>query len=141
MTSEQAMHKNKTIAAFLALIAGWGGVHRLYLRGFRDKLALLHLGCVAASALLMALMPQSNIFYRLLPVALSGIAGLIEGLTIGLMPDEKFDARFNPGSGRRSDSRWPLALVLVASMLVGASALIGAMARLSDLLYTGGIYG
>ena len=38
-------------------------------------------------------------------------------------------------------SRWPLAIVLVATLMFGAFGLIAAIARLFDLLYTGGIYG
>ena len=67
--------------------------------------------------------------------------GFIEALLLGVTPDEKFDAAFNAGSEGRSDSRWPLALLLVATMLVGATVLISTMARLFDLLYTGGAYG
>ena len=141
MSSTPKTHKNKTAATFLALAMGWGGAHRAYLRGTRDKLALLHLGAVAATVLLMALAPQANIFYRLLPLILSAIAGFVEALVIGLLPDEKFDARYNAGSGRQSDSNWPLALVLVATMLVGTTILIATISRLFDLLYTGGSYG
>jgi hypothetical protein len=141
MSSARTTHKNKTAATFLALIMGLAGVHRVYLRGARDKLALLHLCCLAASVLLMALAPQANIFYRLLPMILSAIAGFVEALVIGLMPDEKFDARYNAGSGRQSDSHWPLALILVATTMVGATTLIATISRLFDLLYTGGAYG
>ena len=116
-------------------------MHRVYLRGTRDKWALLHLASVGASCLLMAVAPQANLFYKLLPMIVSLLAGLLEGLVIGLMPDEKFDARFNAGSGRQSDSQWPLALILVITMMAGATGLIATISRLFDLLYTGGAYG
>jgi hypothetical protein len=141
MPSARTPHKNKTTATLLALVLGWGGIHRAYLRGASDRWALLHLASVPASALVLFLAPQANIFYQLLPMILSTISGLVEGLVIGLMPDEKFDARYNAGSGGRSDSNWPLALVLVVTMLVGAITLIATIARLFDLLYTGGAYG
>jgi hypothetical protein len=141
MSSPRTTHKNKTAAALLALMLGFVGVHRVYLRGARDKWALLHLASVAASVLVMVMAPQANLFYKLLPMIVSLLAGLLEGLVIGLMPDEKFDARFNAGSGRQSDSQWPLALILVITLMAGATALIATMARLFDLLYTGGAYG
>ena len=141
MSSPRTTHKNKTAAALLALMMGFAGVHRAYLRGTRDQWALLHLASLAASALVMALAPQSNLFYKLLPVIVSLLAGLLEGLVIGLMSDEKFDARFNAGSGRQSDSQWPLALILVITMMAGATGLIATISRLFDLLYTGGAYG
>jgi hypothetical protein len=134
-------HKNKTVAALLALLLGFAGVHRIYLRGARDKWALLHLASVAASALVVALAPHANPFYKLLPLIVSLLIGLLEGLVIGLMPDEKFDARYNAGSGRQSDSQWPLALILVITTMAGATALIATISRLFDLLYTGGAYG
>jgi TM2 domain-containing membrane protein YozV len=142
MPTNRRTHKNKTAAAFLALIMGWGGAHRAYLRGARDKWALLHFTALIASVLLLVLVgARVNIFYNLLPVILSAIAGFVEALVIGLMPDEKFDTRYNAGSGRTSDSKWPLALILVATMLVGTTALIATISRLFDLLYTGGAYG
>lgn len=141
MSSARTPHKNKTAATLLALVLGWGGIHRAYLRGAGDKWALLHLASVPASALVLFLAPQANVFYQLLPMIVSYIAGLLEGLVIGLMPDEKFDARYNAGSGGRSDSTWPLALILVITMLVGTTTLIATISRLFDLLYTGGAYG
>ena len=141
MPSAPTSHTNTTAATFLALILGWGGAHRMYLRGARDRLALLHLCAVAASIVLMVLLPRANLFYQLLPMIVSTIAGFIGALEIGLMQDEKFDACYNAGSGRQSDSHWPLALILVTTMLVGTTSLIATLARLFDLLYTGGAYG
>ena len=134
-------HKNKTLATLLAATVGAAGVHRVYLRGVRDQLAWLHVALIAATLVLLALAPAINLFYRLLPIIASMIAGFLQALVLGVMPDETFDAAFNPGSEGRSDSRWPLALVLVATMLVGATVLISTMARLFDLMYTGGAYG
>ena len=135
------MHKNKTIATLLAATLGTAGIHRLYLRGARDGLAWMHLALLALTAILLMSLPNINLFYRLLPLIASMIAGFLQALVLGVTPDEKFDAAFNPRSGGRSDSRWPLALLLVATMLVGATVLISTMARLFDLLYTGGAYG
>jgi TM2 domain-containing membrane protein YozV len=141
MSFAATTHKNKTVAAFLALVLGWAGAHRVLLRGSRDKWALLHFASLPASALLLFLAPHANAYYHLLPIILSYLAGLLEGLVIGLMPDEKFDGRYNPGSGRQSASNWPLALILVGMMLVGTTVLIATISRLFDLLYTGGAYG
>lgn len=134
-------HKNKTLATLLGAVLGALGAHRLYLRGRSDGLLWLHLALAAAALLLLAVLPSVNPFYCLLPLIASMIAGFLEALILGVMSDEKFDAAFNAGSGGRSDSRWPLALVLVLTMLVGATVLISTMARLFDLLYTGGAYG
>ena len=134
-------HKNKTLATLLALLLGGVGAHRFYLRGSFDKLGLLHVASLPIAGLIYGLMPQADVFYKLLPVLVSYSAAFIEGLVIGLVPDEQWDARFNAGSGRTSASQWPLALLLVGTMLVGAVVVIGTISRLFDLLYTGGAYG
>jgi hypothetical protein len=71
----------------------------------------------------------------------SAVAGYLEALIIGLTADEKFDATFNAGSGKQSDSHWILALILVMTMMGGTGVLIWTMARLVDLMSTGGAYG
>jgi len=91
--------------------------------------------------LLRQLFPEADWFYQILPLTLSSLGGFLEALVLGLMPDDKWDARYNAASGRLSDTGWPLAVVLVATLMLGAGVLIATMARLFDLLYTGGAYG
>ncbi|NRR31011.1 NINE protein [Oxalobacteraceae bacterium] len=139
--STLSSHTNKTFATLLAFLLGGLGLHRLYLRGAKDTWLWLHLGSVPACGLLLALFPQADWFYQSLPLILSILLGFLQALVLGLMPDEKWDARFNPASGRASDSNWPLALILVAALMLGAGGLILTISRLFDLLYTGGAYG
>lgn len=134
-------HKNKTFATFLALILGGLGTHRFYLRGPLDKLGLLHLASIPAAGMIIGLAPDANAFYKLLPILVSYVVGFLEALIIGLTPDDKFDAAFNAGSGKASNSSWILALLLVVTMLMGTTSLIGTISRLNDLLYTGGSFG
>lgn len=112
-------HKNKTLATFLAALFGGFGAHRFYLHGKKDVWAWVHL----------ALFP------------LSIFPAFIEALVIGLTPDEQWDATHNKESGRHSDSGWSLALILVLTFGGGAIAIITAIARTFDLLFTGGAYG
>jgi hypothetical protein len=114
-----AKHKNKTLATLLAFILGGLGLHRFYLYGKKDTWAWVHL--------------------FLFPFSV--YAGFIEALVIGLTPDEKWDAAHNPDSGRQSESGWPLAILLVLTVGLGAIAVIATMARTVDFLYTGGAYG
>ncbi|MFL6676458.1 MAG: NINE protein [Massilia sp.] len=134
-------HKNKTLATLLALALGGLGAHRFYLKGSVDRLGLLHLCSLPAAGLVYGLGHAPNPFWVLLPLLLSYIAGFIEALVLGLAPDEKWDAAYNAGSGRSSHSNWLIAVLLVATMLVGATVLIATISRLFDLLYTGGAYG
>jgi TM2 domain-containing membrane protein YozV len=134
-------HKNKTLASFLAVALGGFGVHRFYLRGPVDKLGLLHLCALPITGMVVGIAHDADPYYKLLPLIVSYLVGFLEALVIGLTPDEKWDAAHNPGSGRATRSNWVLALLLVATMLVGSTALIATIARLFDLLYTGGAYG
>ena len=134
-------HKNKTVATALAFLFGGLGFHRFYLKGSVDRLGLLHVCCLPVAGLVYGAGRGPNPFWVLLPILVSCIAGWIEALVLGLMPDEKWDARYNPASGRSSRSNWPVVLIVVLSTLVGATALIGTISRMFDLLYTGGAYG
>ncbi|WP_229414587.1 TM2 domain-containing protein [Zemynaea arenosa] len=134
-------HRNKTLATFLGLFLGSLGAHRFYLRSPVDRLGLLHLMSVPVCGLILGLAPHVDPFYKLLPLLISGIAAFLETLVIGLTSDEKFDAAYNAGSARQSDSSWPLALLLVLTLAVGATTVIATLSRLFDLLYTGGAYG
>lgn len=134
-------HKNKSFTVFLAFILGGAGAHRFYLRSSVDKLGLLHLCSLPIAGLIYGLLPEVNWFFKVLPIVVSSIIGFIEGLVIGTMSDEKFDANFNAGSAQRSDSGGILAILLVATMMTGAVVVIATMARLNDLLSTGGAYG
>ena len=134
-------HKNKTLATALAFLFGGLGAHRFYLRGSVDRLGLLHVCSLPVAGMVYGLGHAPNPFWTLLPVFISCIVGFIEALVIGLTPDEKWDAKFNNGSGRASDSHWVLAVLLVLTMLVGATAMIATLSRLFDLVYTGGAYG
>ncbi|MDC8757402.1 NINE protein [Janthinobacterium fluminis] len=136
-----ASHKNKTFASLLAFLLGALGAHRLYLGGKRDRWAWAHLAALPASLLVAVLAPEADWFYKVLPLTLSAIVGFLEALVLGLTPDDKWDAARNTGSGKQSASNWPLALLLVATLMVGAATLIATLARLFDLLYTGGAYG
>lgn len=134
-------HKNKTLATFLAVILGGLGAHRFYLRGSLDKLGLVHLASLPVTGLVVGLAPEADWFFKVLPLLLSYVVGFVEALVIGVTEDEKWDAAFNAGSGKRSNSKWYLALLLVFTMLMGTTTMIATMSRLVDLLYTGGAYG
>ena len=112
-------HKDKTLTTLLAFLFGGLGAHRFYLYGKKDFWAWVH----------VALFP------------LSIFAGFIEALTVGLTPDDKWDSLHNAQSMRQSCSGWPLALLLVLTMAVGAFVVIATIARVVDYSYTGGAYG
>ncbi|MEW6021660.1 MAG: NINE protein [Pseudomonadota bacterium] len=134
--------KNKTLATVLALALGGLGAHRFYLHGGVDRLGVLHACSLPVAGLVYTQTDGGvNVFYALLPLLVSYIVAFIAALAIGLTPDEKWDARFNADTGRRTQSNWILAVLLVATLMVGATVLIATISRLFDLMYTGGAYG
>ncbi len=136
-----AAHKNKTLATFLAAAFGGLGLHRFYLRGHKDRWAWLHFCSAPLSLLLLLLGAGQPVFFLTGLFSISVLSGFLEALVLGLMSDEKWDLAFNLDSGTKSDSGWPLALLLVLAMGIGATALIAAISRAFDLLLTGGAYG
>ena len=134
-------HKNKTLATLLALLFGFIGLHRFYLYGRRDLWGWLHFATVPLSALLVLGNPDAPAIFSAAPLVLSVLAAFLETLVMGVTPDEKWDARHNAGSGKQSDTGWPVPLMLVLALALGATALIAAIARTFDILLTGGSYG
>jgi TM2 domain-containing membrane protein YozV len=126
------MHfRHKALAALLAFVAGALGAHRLYLG---QRLWWLPLGVTAAmAALLLGVRNwyQSPAFFVLMvPV----VAGFIEALVLALMPDPKFDARFNAQAGRTNRSGWDAVLVAIVTLMVGATVLMTTIALLLQTL-------
>ncbi len=126
--------RRKSLAALLAFLLGAFGAHRIYLGRPGWWLPL------AVSALSLPLLVgvrnwyQSPAFFVLtVPV----VAGFIEALAIALMPDEKFDARFNAATGRRNASRWGAVLVAIATLLVGTTVLMTAIALFFQTIFEG----
>jgi TM2 domain-containing membrane protein YozV len=136
-----SMHKNKTFTTLLALTLGGLGIHRFYLEGLQDRWGWVHLSSVPLSLGLISVGSDWPALFAISPLILSILVGFLEALVLGLIPDEKWDARHNRDSGRRSGSGWPLAILLVLALGVGATALIATLARTFDILYTGGAYG
>jgi hypothetical protein len=134
-------HKNKTVATFLALLLGSIGLHRFYLGGLSDRWGWLHAVSLPMSAWLLLSNPELPLLVNTLPLVISLLTASIETFVLGLMPDEKWDARYNPASGITSDSRWPIALMMVVNLFCGATLLLAVLARGFDLMLTGGAYG
>jgi hypothetical protein len=130
MAASMSRFRHKALAALLAAVTGALGLNRVYLG---QGLWWLPLGItVGALPLLIGVRnwyQTPAFFVAMLPV----VAGFLQALVLALMPDEKFDARFNRGSERRNHSGWDAVLVAIASLAVGAIVL---MATISLLLQT-----
>ena len=136
-----SMHKNKTFTTLLALTVGGLGLHRFYLGGLQDRWGWLHLSSVPLSLILISIGDDWPALFTISPLILSILVGFLEALVLGLVPDEKWDAQHNRDSGRHSNSRWPLAILLVLGLGIGSTALIAMLARTFDILFSGGAFG
>ncbi|PUA20178.1 hypothetical protein [Glaciimonas sp. PCH181] len=134
-------HKNKTFATFITTVFGSIGLHRFYLYGAKDMWGWLHFITLPLSLLALALWPEKQHIFLFAPLLISALIAVLEALVTGLMPDEKWDALRNAGSGKKSDTTWAIAVILVFTVGLGATGLIAAIARTFDLLFTGGLYG
>jgi hypothetical protein len=125
-------YKSKTLAAWLAVIGGAVGLHRLYLKGLGDRLAWLHLlpslaGWVGVQRM-KELGQDDRLAWLLIPLLGLMIAqGMLCAIVYGLTPDERWDARHNPGSPVHKTA-WGPVLAVIAALLVGATALMGTIA-------------
>lgn len=128
-----APFKNRAVAAALTLFFGVVGLHRFYLCGLRDRWGWLHpalfvIGLVGVWRFVFE--GRSDWASWLLLGVFVGfmIAVLLQAIVIGLTPDEKWDARWNAASGRRSANRWAPIYVVVAALFFGTGALMGTLA-------------
>jgi len=125
-------YRSKTLAAWLALLLGSLGLHRIYLNGWQDKLAWAHvplttLGLVGAERM-AALGQDDRLAWVLVPLlGLMLSQGALISIVHALTPDERWDARHNPGLEPRP-TRWGAVLAAIAGLLVGGVVLIGTIA-------------
>ena len=130
--SESGAYKSKTIAAWLALLLGGFGVHRLYLYGTNDKLAWLHpipmmLGIYGLQRM-DALGQDDRLAWVLLPLlGLMLSQAMLCAIVYGLSKDARWDAQHNAGrSGRPSG--WGAVVAAVAALMIGGVALMSTIA-------------
>ena len=124
--------RHKAFAALLAALTGALGLNRLYLG---QRLWWLPLGITLATLPLFIGVENwyqtPAFFVVMVPV----VAGFIQALVIALMPDDRFDARFNAGHSRRNHSGWDAVLVAVVTLMGGAVALMTTIALLTQTYF------
>ena len=125
-------YKSKTLATWIALLGGGLGLHRFYLYGARDALGWLHplptlAGLVGVQRMLQR--GQDDVLAWLL-IPLLGLMlaqAMLFAILYGLTPDERWDARHNPGQSVHSTG-WAPVLGVIAALLLGAGVLMATIA-------------
>jgi hypothetical protein len=124
--------KSKTLATWLAFVAGSLGAHRFYLHGMRDAWGWLHappalLGAYGVLRMLR-LGQDDRVAWLLIPLlGLVISASMLAAIVYGLAPDEKWNARFNRDAAP-AHSGWLAVLGVVAALTVGSTVLIATIA-------------
>jgi hypothetical protein len=125
-------YRSKTLATWLAIAAGSLGAHRFYLYGLQDRLGWLHplptLVGLYGVLRMRALGQDDRLSWLLIPLlGLMLSQALLCAIVYGLTPDEKWDARRNPGQ-RVHATRWAPVLGVILALLLGGTVLMGTIA-------------
>jgi hypothetical protein len=124
--------RHKAVAGLLALLFGWAGAHWWYLGRRHGWVLLLFSLVMIGSALRTEVWYQSPAFFLfLVPTVVSHI----EAIVLCLMSDERFDARYNAGSPRRSRTGWAPVLVAILALLLGVTVMISGLAIGVETVY------
>jgi hypothetical protein len=124
--------KRKAAATWLALTVGVFGLHRFYLHGPKDRWGWLFLPPtllgLAGVQRMNAFGQDDRVAWVLIPLlGISLVAALLGGIVYGLMPDERWNERFNAGLPVES-SGWATIIGVVLCLLVGGTALMATIA-------------
>jgi hypothetical protein len=125
-----SLHKSKTVATWLALLAGAFGAHRFYLHGARDLRAWLHplptLAGLVGVQRMQALGQDDRIAWVLLPLLGLMIAqACLCAIVIGLTSDARWAERWQQPEDA---TRWCPVLGVIAALMIGAIALMTTVA-------------
>ncbi len=125
-------YRSKVAAAWLALLLGSLGAHRLYLHGWRDRLAWLFLpptlAGLAGVLRMRALGQDDRLSWLLIPLlGLMLSWGMLAAIVSALTPDEKWDAQHNPGHAV-VPTGWGAVLAAIAALMVGGAVLMSTIA-------------
>jgi len=125
-------YRSKTLATWLAVLFGTLGLHRFYLHGWGDKLGWVYplptLAGLVGVQHLRSFGQDDPLAWLLIPLlGLVITASMFSAILYGLTPDEKWDARHNPGQAVHATTWAPVFGVILALML-GGGVLMGTIA-------------
>jgi hypothetical protein len=112
------------------VLGGLAGLHRFYLRGWRDVVGWLYPGPTLAGALgvlrMRELGQDDRLSWILIPLlGLSISAAMLSAIVYGLTSDERWAARHRQPVQRTG---WAPVLGVVTALFLGAAVLLGTLA-------------
>jgi len=125
-------YKSKTLTAWLALLGGGLGLHRFYLHGWRDRWAWLFAAPTLVGLYGVQRMRQlggdDHLAWVLIPLlGLTLTIAMTTAIVYGLMPDERWNARYNP-DGPPHHMGWPTVIGVIVALVLGAGVLMATLA-------------
>lgn len=125
------MTKNKTLAAWLALLGGSLGLHRAYVNGLRDRWWWLHpiptaIGLIGLQRFRTLGQEDLMAAWSLPLLGLMLAQGALCAIVYGLTKDETWNARHNP-TQPAAPTGWGPILAAIAALLVGGTVLMSAI--------------
>ncbi|NYT65194.1 hypothetical protein H0A58_04335 [Alcaligenaceae bacterium] len=125
-------HRNKVVVAWLASLLGGLGIHWWYMGRRHAWIVTTFSLCMLAW---IPFFPEwwnnPAIFLLMIPIT----DGVIESLVFALMPDEKFDARYNPHSNQKTATGWNAVIAAIVSTFLGGTVLIFGIAVIVIYVY------
>lgn len=131
--------RSKTLATWVAVLGGFFGLHRFYLRGLGDPWGWLH-----AAAAFLGLMgvqrirslgvddPAAPFLLPLLGLSIS--AAMLAAIVHGLTPDERWAERHHPNIGV-VPTAWAPVLGVILALMLGATALMATVAFVGQKIF------
>lgn len=125
-------YRSKTVATWLALVAGALGAHRFYLHGRSDAAGWLHplptlLG-LAGVQRMAAFGQDDRVAWLLIPLlGASLVAAMAAAIVYGLTPDQRWHRRHNAAFEPRP-SGWAAVIGVVLATALGATLLMATLA-------------
>ena len=125
--------KSKTLATWIALLAGALGLHRFYLKGWRDAWGWLHVPLtvvgVAGLERVAQLGQDDRLAWLLVPwLGVSLATAMLCAIIYGLTPDEDWDLKHNPAGPPSPPSGWGAVIGVILALLLGATLLMSTVA-------------
>ncbi|AVS71418.1 MULTISPECIES: TM2 domain-containing protein [Comamonadaceae] len=135
-TTRMARPRSKTAAAWLAFLGGPLGLHRFYLHGMGDLWGWMLPIPTALGIYGIQRVQQwgqdDHLSWVLVPLLGFTIAGCaLRAILYGLMPPERWNARFNPAGDPEAPAgrtRWATVFAIALALMVGTAVLMASLA-------------
>jgi hypothetical protein len=131
--------RSKTVAAWTALLLGAFGAHRIYLKGWGDRVAWLYplpslLG-LWGMLRLRSLGQDDHLAWMLIPLlGLAITAAMLSAIVYALTPDDRWDERYNAGRPLTSTD-WITVMAAIVALFLGGGVLMATLAFSGAKIY------